>query len=149
MNGGERVYGKIIATGIEKITTKISSIEEVDYKYVESEKATFIFFKYPDRNNKISLEYCLPIVLLLAWQFSLFFDRRIKAGFAFRLFGINFLVVYFLQIIFPLLLFNISQSKFKSMSLFIGLQIFVFLVFFLILKDNITIKKHHLQESEN
>jgi len=149
INGGEKAYGKLVATGIDKFTTKISKIENVEYKHFKKEQKTLLYLKYPDRTTKIALEYCLPVVLLLAWQFSLFFDRRISVNYALKLLGINFLILYFLQIIFPLLLFNISQSKAKSMGLFIGLQIFGFIVFFLILKDSLLIKNNKLQQSEN
>ncbi|MDA3930358.1 MAG: hypothetical protein PF541_15515 [Prolixibacteraceae bacterium] len=149
MNGGEMAYGKFIATGIEKFTSSISSIESVEYKYYEKEEKTMLYFQYPDRKNNISLEYCLPIVLLFAWHLALFFDRRITAKFALKLFALNFAIVYFLQLLFPLLLFNISQSKVKSMGLFIGLQIFGFIVFFLIIKDSLIIKNKYLQKLRN
>ncbi|HPR62076.1 MAG TPA: hypothetical protein PLF35_14065 [Prolixibacteraceae bacterium] len=139
-NGGEPVYGKIVKTGVEKFTTKVSKIESVRLEYMKEENKTMLFFKYPDRTTKIALEYCLPIVLLLAWHLSLYFDRRISAKVASKLFLYNFLIVYFIQLMFPLLLYNISQSKMKSMGLFIGLQVFGFLVFFLILKDSFIIK---------
>lgn len=149
INGGETAYGKLVATGIDKFTTKVSKIESVEYKHFEKKQKTLLYLKYPDRTTKIALEYCLPVVLLLAWQFSLFFDHRIKVKYAFKLLGMNFLTIYFLQIIFPLLLFNISQSKTKSMGLFIGLQIFGFIVFFLILKDSLLIKNKNLSQFEN
>lgn len=65
-NGGEPVYGKIVKTGVEKFTTKVSKIESVRLEYMKEENKTMLFFKYPDRTTKIALEYCLPIVLLLA-----------------------------------------------------------------------------------
>ena len=139
-NGGEQVYGKVVKTGVEKFTTKFSSIQTVKIQHFEQENKTLLYFKYPDRTTKITLEYCLPIVLLLAWQFSLFFDYRLKPKVALKFLATNFAIIYFLQIFFPLLLFNISQSATKSMSLFIGLQVFGFLVFFLILKDSLIIK---------
>ncbi len=138
--GGEQVYGKLIKGGVERITTKVSGIETVAMTHFDEENVTMLSFKYPDRTTKISLEYCLPIVLLLAWQFSVFFDKRIKSKKAFKLLGANFLIIYLLQIIFPLLLFNVSQSSAKSIGLFIGMQVFGFLVFFLILKDSLIIR---------
>lgn len=147
-NGGEPVYGKLVQTGVEKFTTKVSKIESVRLEYFKQENKTMLFFKYPDRTTKIALEYCLPIVLLLAWHFALYFDRRISAKVATKLFAFNFLLVYFIQILFPLLLFNISQSKMKSMGLFIGLQVFGFLVFFLILKDSLIIKYKYTQNRD-
>lgn len=139
-NGGEQVYGKLVTTGIEKFTTKISAIESVEFNYYPDERNTLLTCKYADRSTNIAFEFCMPIVLLLAWHLSLFFDRRLPSKTAFRFFFINFAILYFLQILFPLLLYNISQSKMKSMGLFIGLQIFSFLVFFLILKDSLIIK---------
>lgn len=152
MNGGEQVYGGFVAKGIESFTTKISSIEKVEHKYFEAEKKTMIFTTYSDRTSNISVEYCLPIVLLLAWQLALFFDKRINYKYAFKLFAINFFTVYFLQIIFPLLLYNISQSKVKATGLFIGLQTFGFLILFLIIKDTILIRlkfSHFLSNQED
>lgn len=149
VNGGETAYAKFVATGINQFTTKFSSLEKVKYKHFKEENTTKLFFKYPDRGNNISMEYCLPIVILLAWHISLFFDKRVRPKFAFKLLGFNFVFVYFLQIIFPLLLFNISQSKVKSMSLFVGLQIFGFLIFFLILKDSLIIKYKFSQQGNN
>lgn len=149
INGGESAYGKLVATGIDKFTSKISSIESVEIKHYEEENKTMLFLKYPDRTTKIALEYCLPIVLLLAWQLSLFFDRRITSRFALQLLTINFVSIYILQILFPLLLFNISQSKTKSIGFFIGLQIFGFLVFFLILKDSLLIKRKKTLQFKN
>ncbi len=138
--GGEQVYGKVVTRGIEQFVTKISDIETVDMKTYEEENETMLSFNYPDRTTRITLEYCLPIVLLLAWQFALFFDKRITTKKAAKLFAFNFLIIYFLQLIFPLLLFNVSQSGAKSIGLFIGMQIFGFLVFFLILKDSLIIR---------
>jgi hypothetical protein len=139
-NGGEKVYAEVLTFGIDKITTRFSGMEEASLQYIEEQDKTMIFFLYPDRSNRIGIEYCLPIVLLLAWHIGLFFDQRLKAKSALKLFGTNFSIIYILQIFFPLLLFNISQSKVKSTGLFIGLQIFVFLVFFLIIKDSLIIK---------
>jgi len=146
-NGFDRAYGKFVAGGISNITSKFSSIERAQVKYYEEEKTSIITCKYEDRTTKINLEYCLPVVLLLAWQLSLFFDKRLRRKDTFKLLAINFLIVYFLQIIFPLLLFNVSQSKFKSTSLFIGMQIFSFIVFFLILKDSLMIKYIYSQKT--
>lgn len=148
-NGGERVYGKIVAGGVNKITTRFSSIQKSEYKYFEDQEKSVMFFFYKDRQNNISTEYCLPVVLLLAWHLSLFFDKRLIAKKALKYFAINFSIIYFLQIIFPLLLYNISQSKTKSMSLFIGLQIFSFIVFFLIIKDSLLIKYNNSMNNSN
>ncbi|MBN1925857.1 MAG: hypothetical protein JW798_08480 [Prolixibacteraceae bacterium] len=139
-NGGETVYGKFVAGGVEKITSRFSSIETTEIEHFEKEEKTMMYCYYPDRRTKITIEYCLPVVLLLAWQLSLFFDKRLNWKIALRFLGINWGIVYFLQIIFPLLMFNISQSKAKSMGLFIGLQVFGFIVFFLIIKDSLIIK---------
>jgi hypothetical protein len=139
-NGGEKVYGRFVAFGIDKFTAKVSLIDKAEFVNSKDENKAMIFCYYPDRKTNISLEYCLPVVLLLAWHLSLFFDKRLTSKKSFKMFGINFLIVYFLQIIFPLLLFNISQSKVKAMGLFIGLQIFGFIVFFLIIKDSFLIK---------
>lgn len=146
-NGGEAIYGKVVKTGVEKFTARFSKIEEVKLVVNEKNNNTALYFKYPDRTTNISLEYCLPIVLLLAWQLALYFDKRISSKTASKLFAYNFLILYFLQIIFPLLLYNISQSKTKSMGLFIGLQIFGFLVFFLIIKDSLLIKHKSMNQS--
>lgn len=140
VNGGERVYAKVIVTGIEKFTTKFSSISEVQIVHNDKDNSTSIFCIYPDRKNNITVEYCLPIILLLAWGVSLFFDKRIPKKYAIKLFVFNFIVIYILQIFFPLLLYNVSQSKIKSTSLFIGMQIFSFLIFFLIIKDLLLIR---------
>jgi hypothetical protein len=140
ISGGEKVYAKLISTGIEKITASISSIEKVEYKHFEKENKTMLFIQYPDKSNKIAMEYCLPVVLLLAWQFSLFFDHKLKKMTALRFLAFNFFILYFLQIFFPLLLYNISESKARSMGLFVGLQIFGFMVFFLIIKDSLLIR---------
>jgi hypothetical protein len=139
-NGGEQVYGKIVTFGIDKVTSRVSSIQKAEFVEYKEQEKTLIYCYYPDRKTNIALEFCLPIVLLLAWHFSLYFDKRINWKTASKMFGINFGIVYFLQIMFPLLLFNISQSKVKSVSLFIGLQVFGFIVFFLILKDSLVIK---------
>jgi hypothetical protein len=146
-NGGDQVYGRMVTFGIDKVTSRISSIEKAEFKHFEAEDKSHIYCYYPDRKNNISLEFCLPIVLLLAWHLSLFFDKRLKAKKALKMFGVNFAIVYFLQILFPLLLYNISQSKAKAMGLFIGLQVFGFIVFFLILKDSFLIKLNY-QASE-
>lgn len=142
-NGGEQAYGKIITFGIDKITSKVSSIEKAEFKHFDQDEKTLIYCYYPDRRTNIALEYCLPIVLLLAWHLSLFFDKRVNTKKALKMFGINFAIVYFLQILFPLLLFNISQSKVKAMGLFIGLQIFGFIVFFLIIKDSFLLRLNY------
>jgi len=147
-NGGEQSYGKFVAGGINKITSKFSGIQNASFKISETDNTPMIFCQYKDRKTRIATEYCLPIVLLLAWHLSLFFDKRIKTKTAFKFLGINFLIFYFLQIIFPLLLFNISQSKTKSMGLFIGLQIFSFIVFFLIIKDSLLIKYNYQIENQ-
>ncbi|MBN1767175.1 MAG: hypothetical protein JXR50_00135 [Prolixibacteraceae bacterium] len=147
--GGQAVYGRIVAFGVDKFTSGISKIESVEMKHYEEENKTILYFTYPDRRNNISLEYCLPIVLLLAWHLALFFDKRLSTKKALRYFGINFSIIYLLQILFPLLLFNISQSKVKSMGLFIGLQIFGFLVFFLIIKDSLLLKFNTPEKSVN
>jgi hypothetical protein len=139
-NGGDQIYGKIITFGIDKVTSRVSSIEKAELVHYKEQEKTLIYCYYPDRKTNLDLEFCLPIVLLLAWHLSLFFDKRLKAKPALKMFGINFAIVYFMQILFPLLLFNISQSKFKSTGFFIGLQVFGFIVFFLILKDSLIIK---------
>lgn len=139
-NGGDQFYGRIVTFGIDKVTSRVSSIQKAEFIQYKEQEKTLIYCYYRDRKTNIALEFCLPIVLLLAWHFSLFFDKRIKAKTALKMFGINFAIVYFLQILFPLLLYNISQSKVKSMGLFIGLQVFGFIVFFLILKDSLLIK---------
>lgn len=138
--GGEKIYSKLVITGIEKFTSKISSIESAEQKYLPIQNETILSCQYHDRTTNIALDFCLPVVLLFAWQFSLFFDFRISKKTALYFFLLNFIIIYTLQILFPLLLYNISLSKFKSMGLFIGLQIFGFLVFFLILKDSYLIK---------
>jgi hypothetical protein len=139
-NGGDQIYGKIVTFGIDKVTTKVSSIEKAEFVHFKEQEKTLIYCYYRDRKTNISLEFCLPIVLLLAWHLSLFFDKRLNTKAALKMFGINFAILYFLQILFPLLLYNISKSPIKSMGLFIGLQIFGFIVFFLILKDSLIIK---------
>lgn len=139
-SGGEKAYAKLISTGIEKITSRVSPIEYVEYKHFDKENKTMLILHYPNKTNRIALEYCLPVVLLLAWQLSLFFDPQLKKNIAFRYLGINFLILFFLQIFFPLLLYNISESKARSMGLFVGLQVFGLLVFFLIVKDSLLIK---------
>ncbi|MDA3879569.1 MAG: hypothetical protein PF436_04205 [Prolixibacteraceae bacterium] len=147
--GGQAIYGEVVKFGVEKFTTGVSKIESVDIKHFDKENKTMLYFTYPDRRNNISLEYCLPVVLLLAWHLALFFDKRLTAKKALKYFVINFIIIYIIQILFPLLLFNISQSKAKSMGLFIGLQIFGFLVFFLILKDSLLLKYFYSKEASN
>ncbi|HPR31159.1 MAG TPA: hypothetical protein PLK12_03645 [Prolixibacteraceae bacterium] len=144
-NGGETVYARFVAGGVEKVTSRFSDIERTEVERFEQEGKTMIYCHYPDRMTRISVEYCLPVVLLLAWQFALFFDKRLNWKIALRFFSINFALYYFIQILFPLLMFNISQSKVKSMGLFIGLQIFGFIAFFLILKDSLIIKYKYPQ----
>jgi hypothetical protein len=139
-NGGEKIYAKAVSFGIEKVTSRFSSIEKSSIKHFENQNKTLIYCYYPDRTTNIAVEFCLPIVLLLAWHIALFFDSRLKAKTALKMMSINIFIIYFLQILFPLLLFNISQSKVKSTGLFIGLQIFIFLVLFLIIKDSLIIK---------
>jgi hypothetical protein len=148
-NGGEQVYGKMVTFGIDKITSKVSSIEKAEFKHFEKEETTLVYCYYPDRKTNIALEYCLPIVLLLAWHLSLFFDKRLNAKKALKMFGINFAIVYLLQILFPLLLYNISQSKAKAMGLFIGLQVFGFIVFFLIIKDSFLLRLNYTPSEQN
>ena len=147
--GGEQVYGKFIMAGIEQLTLKISSIESVTMTHFENDDQTMLAFKYPDRTTSISMEYCLPVVLLLAWQFSIFFDRRITSKKALKMLAVNFILFYFLQLLFPLLLFNISQSNVKAIGFFIGLQIFGFIVFFLILKDSLIIRSMSIDVFSN
>jgi hypothetical protein len=149
VNGGEQAYGKLVTVGIDKITSKVSGIKKAEFKHFEQEEKTLIYCYYSDRKTNIALEFCLPIVLLLAWHLSLFFDNRIRPKVAFKLFAFNFLIVYFLQIMFPLLLYNISQSKAKATGLFIGLQVFGFIVFFLMIKDSLLIKLKYSSEIEN
>jgi len=139
-NGGDRFYGKVVAAGISKITSQFTGIEKAELRYFEAEKKSLIYCTYNDRATKLNIEYLLPVVLLLAWQFSLFADKRLNAMSTVKLLLFNFLIVYLLQILFPLLLYNVSQSKFKSTSLFIGMQVFGFIVFFLILKDSLLIR---------
>ncbi len=149
VNGGEEVYGKFVAGGIDKITSKISPITKAEFGISEKTNAPTIYCYYADRRTRIAMEFCLPIILLLAWHLSLFFDKRINAKIALKYLGVNFSIVYFLQIIFPLLLFNISQSKVKSVGFFIGLQVFGFIVFFLILKDSLLIKYNYSEPQKN
>jgi len=149
VNGGENAYGQFVAGGIDKITSKISSIEKAEFGLSEKTNAPTIYCYYPDLRTRIAMEFCLPIILLLAWHLSLFFDKRINAKIALKYLGVNFSIVYFLQIIFPLLLFNISQSKVKSVGFFIGLQVFGFIVFFLILKDSLLIKYNYSETQKN
>lgn len=148
-NGGGRVYGEILAFGIDNITTRFSGMESASSHYIKEQSKTMILFQYPDRTSRIAIEYCLPIVLLFAWHIGLFFDPRMKPKTALKFLGTNFSIIYVLQIFFPLLLFNISQSKVKSTGLFIGLQVFVFLVFFLIIKDSIIIKHKYSKTEAN
>lgn len=148
-SGGELGYGKLLRAGMEHITTKFSSIEDIRLENLEKQNEVVIYFKYPDRTTSITLEYCLPIVLLFAWQFSVFFDTRIRKRTAAKFFALNFTIVFILQTLLPLLLFNVSQSKVKSVSLFIGLQIFGFIVFFLILKDSILIKSMAIRQNKD
>jgi hypothetical protein len=139
-NGGDRLYGKFVAGGISKITTQFSSMEKAELRHYENPKTDLLYCLYEDRATKIDIEYLLPIVLLLAWQLSLFIDKRVNVKGALKLFAVNFSIVYLLQVLFPLLLYNVSQSKFKSTSLFIGMQVFGFIVFFLIIKDSLLIR---------
>lgn len=147
-NGGELAYGKFLSAGMQQITAKFSSIQEIRLKKFEEKKEVVIYFEYPDRTTQITMEYCLPTVLLFAWQFSLFFDYRISKKTAFKFLAINFSIVFILQTLLPLLLFNISQSKIKSISFFIGLQIFEFIIFFLILKDSIIIRANDRNKNQ-
>ncbi len=139
-NGGDKIYGKIVAAGINKIATQFTKIEKAELRNLEVEDKSLIFCTYNDRATKLNIEYLLPVVLLLAWQISLFADKRLKAFSVIKLLLFNFILLYLLQIFFPLLLYNVSQSKFKSTSLFIGMQVFGFIVFFLILKDSLLIR---------
>ncbi|MFV0592783.1 MAG: hypothetical protein ACK5M7_15465 [Draconibacterium sp.] len=136
--GGETVYAKLLAGGIEQFAPKFSSVEKA---YVEHEKdgKAILCIQYPGRTTQVGLEHCLPIVILFAWQLSLFFDSRIRRKRALKFFAINFLVVFILQFLFPLLL-NLGESKIKTAVLFMGFQIFGFIIFFLILKDSILIR---------
>ncbi|MCE4566311.1 hypothetical protein INQ51_18465 [Maribellus sp. CM-23] len=148
-SGGEEVYAKFLKEGVQHFTTKISAIETVYLKQEETKDKIIICFKYPDRTTKMTLDYCMPIVLLFAWQFSLLFDSRITKKTALKFFAINFLIVFILQFLFPLLLFDISNSKVKSVGLYIGFQIFGFIIFFLILKDSILIRLKAQQQKYN
>jgi len=139
-SGGEEAYAKFLKEGVQHFTTKISDIETVYLKQEEKKDKVIICFKYPDRTTKMTLDYCMPVVLLFAWQLSLLFDSRITKKTAFKFFAINFTIIFILQFLFPLLLFDISHSKAKSIGLFIGFQIFGFIIFFLILKDSILIR---------
>lgn len=133
-SGGDRVYGKFITFGIENLIAKNSEIEEATLKYVKRDNQYYIACKYAKGESGVSMEYYLPIVLLLAWQISLFFDKSITTKKALSLFAINFLIFYILEITYPLLL------RSKSSFMFIGMQLFSFLVFFIILKDTLIIK---------
>jgi hypothetical protein len=148
-NGADQAYGKFVAWGVTKFTANVSDIERAKLEHIAEQDKSLIVCYYEDRATRINMEYCLPIVLLLAWQLSLFIDKRLFYKKALKLFAINFSIVYFIQILFPLLLYNVSQSKFKSTSLFIGMQIFGFIVFFLILKDSMLIKYLYSNKNEN
>lgn len=137
-NGGEMVYAKLLAEGIQQFGPKFSSVEKAYVMHEAGDKAV-LCIQYPGSTTQVGLEHCLPIVILFAWQFALFFDSRITRKRALKFFAINFLVVFILQFLFPLLL-HIGESKFKTASLFIGFQIFGFIIFFLILKDSILIR---------
>lgn len=132
--GGERLYGKFVAFGIEHIVSKQSDISSATLNYVKSNDQYYIACKYPKGESGVSMENYLPIVLLLAWQIALFFDNRINTKKALWLFAINFLIFYILQITYPLVI------RPKSSFMFIGTQIFSFLVFFIILKDSFLIR---------
>jgi hypothetical protein len=138
--GGDRLYGKFVSVGIEHFVTNISDLEKVSLNYVQEKHQLYIACKFPKIEVGVSMVSYLPVVLLLAWQFSLFFDKRITTKKAFRLFAINFLVFYLLQITYPILL------RSKSSIMFIGVQIFSFLVFFFILKDSLVIKSLEKQQ---
>lgn len=133
-------YNNFLRKGTEQFATKFLSVEKVYLDQVENGEKVVICIKYPDRTTKMAMDYCLPIVLLFAWQFALFFDSRISKKTAFKFFAINFAIVFILQFLFPLLLFNHSHSKIKTTMLFMGFQIFGFIIFFLILKDSILIR---------
>lgn len=148
-NGGEFFYGKVVSTGMNQFISPLSELENTHIEFDENSKKNILYCDYPDRQNSIAIEYCLPIILLMAWHLSLFFNRRLVKKLVVKLFVINVAIIYSLQIIFPLLLFNISLSKTKSISLFIGLQVFSFIALFLILKDSIIIKTRLKQNSFN
>ena len=89
-NGGEEVYARFLREGVQQFTTKISDIETVYLKQENKLDKIIICFKYPDRTTRMTLDYCMPVVLLFAWQFSLFFDSRIAKKTALKFFAINF-----------------------------------------------------------
>ncbi|WP_297097867.1 hypothetical protein [uncultured Draconibacterium sp.] len=132
--GGDRFYGKFIAFGIEHIVSKKSDITSATVNYFKSDDQYYIAYKYPKGESGVSMESYLPVVLLFAWQIALFFDKRINMKKALWLFAINFLIIYLLQITYPLVM------RSKSSLMFIGTQIFSFLVFFIILKDTFIIR---------
>ncbi len=148
-SGGETAYASFLTEGVEKFASKISSVESAYLEKVENGEKTLICIKYPHRTTKMALDYCLPIVLLFAWQFALFFDSRISKKTALKFFAFNFLLVFVLQFLFPLLLYNHTESKIKTLGLFMGFQMFGFIIFFLILKDSILIRLKVSQKEYN
>ena len=152
IKGGEKAYGKFITWGTNNITTAFSSMDKAEFA-TATDKSHVMLCYYDEekvtRRTNINLEYLLPIVLLLAWHLSLFVDRNIPTKKSLKFLGINFGIVFILQIFFPLLLYKVSESAFKSLSVFIGLQIFGFLAFFLIIKDSFIIRYMNRELSEN
>lgn len=136
--GFNYVWANILKVGVSAITATFSNIQKVTID--NTSEITVLYFQYPDRTNHINIEYALPIVLLLAWEASLFVIKNVPHQFAFKSLGINVGIVWLIQIFFPLLLFNISTSKIKGSFFFLGLQVFSILVLFLIIKDSIILK---------
>lgn len=136
--GFDYVWANIVKAGVSTITAAFSDIQKVTID--NTGEAPVLYFYYTGRNNHVDIEYALPIILLLAWQASLFVIKNIPRRFAFKSLGINVGILWLIQIFFPLLLFNISTSKIKGSFFFLGLQIFGILVLFLIIKDSISLK---------
>jgi len=135
--GLQVMWAKFVLSGLNTITTSVSHLQKAVLS--TGKDLEFTYF-YADRTNKQDLEHLIPTVILIAWQITVFFVKDIQWKYAAKLALINIGLVWLLQIFYPLLLFNINQSKFKLAMVVIGLQIFDFMFLFLILKDIILLR---------
>ena len=130
-------WAKFVLSGVNTITTSLSSMQKA---VLNTGKLPEFIYYYSDRSNKQDLEHLLPTVVLIAWQITLFFVKDVDWKYIARLAAINILIVWLLQILYPLMLFNINQSKFKLAMVVIGLQLFDFMILFLIIKDIVLLR---------
>jgi len=133
----QQYYAVFISKSCVHFTSIFSDIKT---SHIDNSKnPVMMFFNYRDRTTHVSIEYCMPVILLLAWHFAQFFGEIKKSTVA-KYAAINFAIVYFFQMLYPLLLYGISKSQVKFTLFFLGLQCFGVLILFLIITNNLYLK---------